>query len=104
MSITAITSLLFFSHCAFAQMQWTCASSSAGFPGRSQHASIVYDGKIWVFNGYGNNNSVKKDIWCSPDGSNWNSVADSVSYPMRTGMVCINYNEYMWIIGGYNGL
>ncbi len=44
--------------------QWTRATSSAGFSGRSGHTSLVFDSKMWVIGGH-DISTFLKDVWYS---------------------------------------
>ena len=46
---------------------WTQATSSAAWSARGGHSSVVYDNKIWVLGGFGDDNNgtleLKNDVW-----------------------------------------
>lgn len=55
-------------------INWTEETADAPWAGRRDHATVVYDDKIWVIGGwYRDNGAVTelKDVWWSPDGSTW---------------------------------
>jgi hypothetical protein len=88
----------FFFTSLFAQMEWICATDSAGWSGRSGHASVVFDDKIWIFGGlyYGYIN----DVWYSTDGVNWTQAIDSVSWSRRVSHTSVIFDNKIWVLGG----
>ena len=53
------------------KLSWQQAITSAGWPGRSLHSSLVYNNKMWVIGGYDGND--KNDVWDSTNGINWDA-------------------------------
>ena len=78
---------------------------------RMDHASVVFDGKIWVFGGYnpnvrGDKDPYLEDIWYSEDGSYWVNVTMDAPWKGRRGHEVIVYRdnsneEALYLIGGY---
>lgn len=81
-------------------INWTEATSSAQWSSRSEHASTVYDGKMWVFGGY--DSGMKNDVWYSTDGASWTNATNSAPWSPRSGHTSAVYDGKMWIIGGSN--
>ena len=78
---------------------WTQATASAGWTGRSNHTSIVFDNKIWVMGGNGNNVRYN-DVWSSSDGSTWTQVDTSADWSERTRHTSIVFDNKIWVMGG----
>lgn len=62
-------------------MVWEKVIDKTSFSRRYDHASTVYDNKIWVFGGYdptrrGNQDTYMEDVWSSADGIRWNLVTE----------------------------
>jgi len=94
--------LAFLPAISFAQMTWTCAIDSADWLPRSSHASVVYDGKMWVLGGalYDNLYSVANDVWYSTDGSTWTCATASADWSPRFGHHVVVRDDTMWLTGG----
>lgn len=84
-----------------ADLEWTQTNSSA-FPARYNHASVVFDGDIWVVGGY-NGTSYLNDSWSSSDGTTWTQGNASCAFPARAGHELLSYGGKMYLIGGTNG-
>lgn len=82
-------------------LEWTELNGSA-FPGRYDHASCIFNSKIWVSGGY-NGTSYLNDIWYSSDGTTWTQANASPAWNARAGHAMLSLGSYMYIIGGYNG-
>jgi hypothetical protein len=83
---------------------WTEATASAAFPGRYDHASTVYDGKIWVVGGLNvaSGYSTFNDVWYSTDGAKWIQATGSAAFPARSSQSSVVYDGKMWVVGGLN--
>jgi hypothetical protein len=76
-------------------MNWTQATSAAPWSGRSGHASVVYDDKMWVLGG-----DDKNDVWYSADGINWTEATPAAAWEGRSLHTAVVYDNKMWVIGG----
>ncbi len=61
---------------------------------RYRHASVVFDGKLWVIGGATN------DVWSSEDGACWLRVTDSAPWAPRFGHASVVFKDKIWVIGG----
>jgi len=77
---------------------WTCVTPKAAFSPRDTAEDLVFDGKMWLSNGYYHGNVLTRDLWCSVDGSTWTLVNDSTPYDGYSEMVV--YKNRMWAIKG----
>jgi hypothetical protein len=83
---------------------WKLATAAAPWSGRNAHASVVFDGKMWVLAGRSSPApDDKNDVWWSTDGANWTMATASAPWSPRTVPTCIAYDNRMWIMGGYSG-
>jgi len=80
---------------------WTRATASAGWSGRYDHTSVVYDGKMWVMGGY--DGSSKRDVWWSTDGITWTRATASAGWSARSCHTSVVYDGKMWVMGGDDG-
>lgn len=82
---------------------WDYVPTQVRWPVRSKHASLVYDGKMWVMGGYGNVPEYKNDVWWSTDGITWTQATASAPWSARYKHTSVVYDNKMWVIGGYDG-
>jgi hypothetical protein len=87
-------------------MEWTCATNSAGWSGRRGHTSVVFDNKMWVLGGWDTifgSRGCRNDVWYSTDGINWTQATDSAGWSPRWGHTSVVFDNKMWVLGGgYN--
>ncbi|PKL70866.1 MAG: hypothetical protein CVV30_05865 [Methanomicrobiales archaeon HGW-Methanomicrobiales-1] len=77
---------------------WTEINSSAEFPQRYHHTSVVYGNSLWVMGGYDTN--YLNDTWYSTDGNIWHRANASAEFPARTWHTSVVHANRMWVIGG----
>lgn len=77
-------------------VNWTRATSNAGFNPRFAHRSVVYSNRMWTIGGRDN----RKDVWSSPDGVNWTEATAEAAFSVRSDHGCVVFNNKMWVIGG----
>ena len=85
---------------------WSVATAAATWPGRYGHASVVYDGKMWVV-GAGPTSAypfVANDVWYSSDGVRWTSATMAAQWPPRTAHAAVVFANKIWVMGGDSGV
>ena len=90
-------------------MTWKQVENDVSWTGRWDHASVVYQNKIWVLGGYNSGNrdqdSYFEDVWCSDDGKRWDLVNSSAPWLGRRGHAAVVFDdgsgEAMFLIGGF---
>ncbi|WP_165389039.1 kelch-like protein [Aquimarina brevivitae] len=77
---------------------------NATFPGRRNHSSVVFDGKIWVIGGQQDlaTNSASNDVWFSEDGSTWTAATLSAPFTARANHTSVVFDNKIWVIGGFD--
>lgn len=83
-------------------INWTRATDSAAWSKRILHSSVVFDNKMWILGGNGEE-GIKGDVWNSTDGVNWTCVTESAPWA-RYAHTSLVFNDKMWILGGSAGL
>ncbi|MFQ5680575.1 MAG: kelch repeat-containing protein [Candidatus Omnitrophota bacterium] len=83
-------------------VSWNTNTSAAAWAERSNHTSVVFDGKIWVIGGWWGNNDMLNDVWSSPDGAAWTKVTGGADWTRRMGHTSVVFNGKIWVIGGVN--
>jgi 6-phosphogluconolactonase (cycloisomerase 2 family) len=83
-------------------VNWTQETASAAWPERSEHASFVFDNKMWITGGrhYDGANINYNDVWSSSDGVNWTQETAGAAWSARWGLKSAVYDSKMWISGG----
>jgi hypothetical protein len=82
--------------------------SSRKFSARDNHASVVFDKKMWVIGGT-SSSTFFNDVWSSDDGKNWTQVKahNSEGFSGRTNHAAVVFDdgkgEKMWVLGGTTG-
>ena len=75
---------------------WVCVTKEAAFSPRDSARGCLFDGKMWLSNGYYHGNKLSRDLWSSTDGQTWELVNDSTPYDGYSETVA--YNSKMWAI------
>lgn len=75
---------------------------NTAFSARRQHASVVFDNKMWVIGGYDSFSSegLKNDVWYSDDGANWTLAITNAPFSSRSGHTAVVFDNKIWVIGG----
>ena len=77
---------------------WEKVTDKAAFSPRDTAEDLVFDGKMWLSNGYYHGNKLSRDLWCSTDGKEWTLVSDATPYGGYSEMVV--YKDKMWAVKG----
>ncbi|OIN98331.1 hypothetical protein AUJ66_01150 [Candidatus Desantisbacteria bacterium CG1_02_38_46] len=77
---------------------WIKVVDKAEFSPRDTAEDLVFDGKMWLSNGYYHGNVLYRDLWCSKDGATWTLVSDTTPYDGYSEMVV--YDNKMWAVKG----
>jgi hypothetical protein len=80
------------------RVSWVCVTEKAAFSPRDTAEDLVFDGKMWLSNGYYHGNVLTRDLWSSTDGATWTLVSGETPYDGYSEMVA--YDGKMWAIKG----
>jgi len=75
---------------------WTRATLHAAWSGRSGHAAVVHDGKMWVLGGYN-----LGDVWYSSDGVKWTSATMAAGWRPTETVAGVSFLNKLWLINGF---
>jgi hypothetical protein len=89
---------------------WSLATSSAFFPQRFGHVSIVFNNTVLVIGGtkwsgstadalYGSS-GLLNDVWQSSDGTNYSFLTVNALWSARQGHSVVVYDDKLWLFGG----
>ena len=68
------------------------------------HSSVVFKNKIWVLGGRDGINSLKNDVWSSPNGISWTRATNNAGWAARYSHSSVVFENKMWVLGGYDGI
>lgn len=80
-------------------VQWTCHIRSAPWHPREYHDVAVFDGKMWVMEGWNKEN--RNDVWYSSDGVHWHEVPGTPWKARHAASVFV-YQDALWVVAGNN--
>jgi len=80
---------------------WKEVTADAGFAPRDGAGALVFDGKMWVMEGYHEDGGNRNDVWYSPDGRTWTEVPDTPWAPRHAASVYV-YDDSLWMVAGNN--
>jgi hypothetical protein len=87
-------------------ISWTQPVASAPWEPRQYHDVAVFDGRLWVMEGYapsptsdaqGNRN----DVWHSADGVEWHELSGTPWAPRHAASLFV-YQNALWVVAGNN--
>ena len=77
---------------------WVKLTDKAAFSPRDTAEDLVFNGKMWLSNGYYHGNVLSRDLWSSKDGVTWTLVNPRTPYGGYSEMVV--YDNKMWAVKG----
>ncbi len=80
-------------------VHWECRLESAPWHPRQYHDVAVFDGKMWVMEGWNQEN--RNDVWYSADGVTWREVPDTPWKPRHAASVFV-HDDALWMVAGNN--
>jgi hypothetical protein len=80
-------------------VHWKQHTAKAPWAARQYHDVGVFDGKLWVMEGYNGNNL--NDVWYSADGANWTELSDT-PWSRRHAASVFVYHNALWMVTGNN--
>ena len=81
---------------------WELVTEKAPWQARQYQSVTVFDNKIWVMGGYGDDYTNLADAWYSPDGKTWTQVQD-VPWLGRHAGTAVVHDGSLWLVAGSNG-
>ena len=81
---------------------WNEETENAAFSTRRDHASVVFDNKLWIIGGESKiGGPLLNDVWYSSDGKNWIQATPSANWSPRRGHKCVVFDNKIWLLGGF---
>jgi hypothetical protein len=79
------------------------ASTAATFAGREGHATIVFNGSIFVLGGLCSFGVGSNDVWSSEDGIHWQQLTAAAPWAGRRDHACVVLGNTLYLMGGNSG-
>jgi hypothetical protein len=83
---------------------WVKETTTANFPPRWGHSSVVHDNKMWTIGGMytdpGFFNDAYNDVWYSSNGITWQQATSEAGFVKREYHSSVSHQGKMWVIGG----
>lgn len=80
---------------------WTQHTAAAPWEPRQYHDVAVFDGRLWVLEGYSTKPGNRRDVWHSADGVNWTEVKETPWAARHAASVYV-YDNALWMVAGNN--
>jgi hypothetical protein len=86
---------------------WNQVSASAGWSPRLAAGLVEHRGRIWILGGtenyyFGNEASLKNDVWSSADGNVWKLETAKAAWSPRAYHQAVVLNDKIYVLGGGN--
>jgi len=82
-------------------VNWTRHLEKAPWAPRQYHDVAVFDGRMWVMEGYSQGVGNRNDVWYSEDGVRWHEVPRTPWAPRHAASVFVHDNA-LWMVAGNN--
>jgi lysophospholipase L1-like esterase/dienelactone hydrolase len=88
-------------------VKWTSETNAAAWSPRVAAALVAFKGKLWLLGGtenyyFGDNKSLKNDVWCTSNGKDWTLVTADAGWQPRAYHQAAVLNGKMYLFGGGN--
>jgi hypothetical protein len=88
-------------------LTWELVTKQAGWSPRLAAGAVVFKGRLWVLGGtedyyFGDDNSLKNDVWSSADGNRWTREVEHAPWPPRAYLAAVVHDGKIWVLGGGN--
>ena len=80
-------------------VHWECVAEQTPWAPRQYHEVAVFDGHLWVMEGYYNAN--RNDVWYSTDGAIWHEIPDTPWKPRHAASIFV-FDDALWMVTGNN--
>lgn len=80
-------------------VHWKEHTKAAPWAARQYHDVAVWDGRLWVMEGYAKAN--RNDVWHSDDGEHWTEVPKTPWAARHAGSLYV-HGEALWMVAGNN--
>ena len=86
---------------------WEQTTASALWSPRIAAGAVVFQNKMWILGGtenyyFGDEKSLKNDVWSSSDGKEWKLATDKAPWSPRAYHQAVVLNDRIYVLGGGN--
>jgi hypothetical protein len=86
---------------------WEQVTARAGWSPRLAAGAVVFKDRLWVLGGtedyyFGDERSVKNDVWSSADGKTWRQETAQAPWSPRAYHAAVVHDDKIWVLGGGN--
>ncbi|MCE5306505.1 MAG: hypothetical protein LLG20_02585 [Acidobacteriales bacterium] len=82
-------------------IHWKCHMPRAPWTPRQYHDVAVWDGRLWVLEGYNARGGNRSDVWHSADGIHWEELPATPWKPRHAASVFVHAG-HLWMVAGNN--
>ncbi|MBM3738461.1 MAG: hypothetical protein FJW39_21995 [Acidobacteria bacterium] len=82
-------------------IRWTRHTAAAPWVPRQYHEVAVWDGRLWVLEGYNKQGGNRNDVWHSVDGAKWEELPGTPWKPRHAASVFV-HGGHLWMVTGNN--
>lgn len=82
-------------------VHWDKVLDAAPWHPRQYHDVAVWDGRMWVMEGYHADGGNRNDVWYSTDGTNWYELPNTPWAPRHAASVFV-HDDALWMVAGNN--
>jgi hypothetical protein len=82
-------------------VRWTRHLEQAPWEPRQYHDVAVFDGRMWVLEGYSQGKGNRRDVWYSEDGVRWSELSDTPWKPRHAASIFV-HDDALWVVAGNN--
>ncbi len=88
-------------------VKWIQETKKAGWSPRIAAGAVVFKGRMWILGGtenyyFGDEKSLKNDVWSSADGKQWRQDTASAPWSPRAYHAAVVHHGKIWVMGGGN--
>lgn len=82
-------------------VHWKQHLAEAPWHARQYHDVAVWDGRLWVMEGYHQQGGNRNDVWHSADGETWSELTGTPWRPRHAASLFV-HNDALWMVAGNN--
>ena len=82
-------------------VQWERHTGAASWAARQYHDVAVWDGRLWVLEGYNEQGGNRNDVWHSADGVTWEELPATPWKPRHAASAFV-HGGFLWMVAGNN--
>lgn len=88
-------------------IEWTRAAAAAGWSPRLAGGLVEHRGRLWMLGGtenyyFGDDSSLKNDVWSSADGKDWIQEVAQAPWSPRAYHQAVVFHDRIYVFGGGN--